>query len=307
MNCANHADVPAAAFCRNCGKALCETCKRDVKGVIYCEECIAAHVQEQAPAQQPVNVASPASQPAFAPSPGLAGVLSGFLPFGIGQVYNQQYGKGLAYMLTFALLIWGASTSGDRLGPFFGIAIAFFYFYQIVDAVRSAQAIRRGDPAPDPLGMNKFFGLSQSQGGRRFAGAPIGAVVLIGLGILFLLNNVGLFEFVHIGRFWPLALIALGIGLFQQRRSTCECVRCRFACMMGPAVLVTLGILFQLGELHIKSFNSTWPLLLIVIGVVKILQASGSTTGHIDSGNPPTDQAPTGGTENAHNQGVSNA
>jgi TM2 domain-containing membrane protein YozV len=296
MNCAIHTDVPAAAYCRTCGKALCETCKRDVKGVIYCEDCIAAHVEGTLPAAQPAGGTTTPVQPSFGPSPGLAGVLAGFLPFGIGQVYNRQYGKGLAYMLTFALLIWGASTSGDTLGPFFGIAIAFFYFYQIIDAVRSARAIQLGQPAPDPFGLNTFFGFSEEKPKWTLSGAPIGAIVLIGLGVLFLLHNIGLFAFFHIGRFWPLALIALGVGIFQQRRSACPCIRCRTSGIMAPAVLVTLGILFQLSTLHVKDFDATWPLLLIVIGVVKILQTSGPTTGHI---------GPDASDQNAH-EGVQN-
>jgi len=34
MNCANHADAPAVAYCRTCGKALCANCTRPVRGVI---------------------------------------------------------------------------------------------------------------------------------------------------------------------------------------------------------------------------------------------------------------------------------
>ena len=48
MNCANHIEVPAAAYCRTCGKALCANCTRDVRGVIYCEECIAARLNDPA-------------------------------------------------------------------------------------------------------------------------------------------------------------------------------------------------------------------------------------------------------------------
>ena len=44
MNCAVHTDTPAVAFCRTCGKALCENCKRDVMGAIYCEPCIAVRL-----------------------------------------------------------------------------------------------------------------------------------------------------------------------------------------------------------------------------------------------------------------------
>ena len=44
MNCAQHTDTAAVAYCRTCGKALCEVCKRDVQGTIFCEPCLAARI-----------------------------------------------------------------------------------------------------------------------------------------------------------------------------------------------------------------------------------------------------------------------
>ena len=49
MNCATHVDVPAVAFCRTCGKPMCSNCTRDVRGVIYCEECLASHMSGTMP------------------------------------------------------------------------------------------------------------------------------------------------------------------------------------------------------------------------------------------------------------------
>jgi hypothetical protein len=57
--------------------------------------------------------------------------------------------------------------------------------------------------------------------------------------------------------------------------------------MTGPAVLLTLGVLFLLQTLGNISFNRTFPALLIVIGAVKLLQAAGSTEGHIELPAPP--------------------
>src|SRR3954469_5293463 len=48
--CANHPTVPAVAFCRICGKPLCEQCKKEVRGVVYCEDCLVAHLQNVMPA-----------------------------------------------------------------------------------------------------------------------------------------------------------------------------------------------------------------------------------------------------------------
>ncbi len=69
MNCAVHNQTQAVAYCRTCGKALCEECKRDVMGAIYCEPCIAARLQGQrlreqpCAAQPPPPVASRSAQP----------------------------------------------------------------------------------------------------------------------------------------------------------------------------------------------------------------------------------------------------
>jgi len=60
---------------------------------------------------------------------------------------------------------------------------------------------------------------------------------------------------------------------------------------MGAVVLMTVGALFLLENFHIYDldFNHTWPLLLISIGVVKMLQRSASTEGHVQ---PPIMGAP---------------
>lgn len=222
MNCTVHPDVAATSFCRTCGKALCEKCSHSVRGVIYCEDCIATRLHDTMPAA-PAGFAPGAPAPVVittsGPSPGLAGVLAGFFPFGVGAVYNGQYAKGLAHMLIFIALVFGiqqADSGNGAFGPVFGLTLAAFYFYQIIDAVRSAHAIRAGLPAPDPFGLAKAFG-----SGERvdFNKVPVGALVLIGLGVLFLLNTMGLFHAYWIHRLWPLILIAIGVWLFIKRFS----------------------------------------------------------------------------------------
>jgi hypothetical protein len=65
------------------------------------------------------------------------------------------------------------------------------------------------------------------------------------------------------------------------RNRYCPCLRCRMNCMMGPAVLVTLGVMFMLNNLHVARGGTFVAVLLIVIGGVKLLQSSASTEGHI--------------------------
>jgi hypothetical protein len=64
-------------------------------------------------------------------------------------------------------------------------------------------------------------------------------------------------------------------------RNGCTCERCKMRGLMGPAILVTLGVLLLLSELHVVAFAYTWPVLLIVIGVVRILQSNASMEGHV--------------------------
>lgn len=40
----------------------------------------------------------------------------------------------------------------------------------------------------------------------------------------------------------------------------------------GPVLLVTVGVLFAIHQAGILSFSRTWPLLIIVIGVMKLLE-----------------------------------
>lgn len=61
----------------------------------------------------------------------------------------------------------------------------------------------------------------------------------------------------------------------------CTCERCRTRGFMGPAILVTLGVLLLLSEFTRWDFSDTWPILLIVIGVVKMLSSNASAEGHV--------------------------
>jgi hypothetical protein len=45
-------------------------------------------------------------------------------------------------------------------------------------------------------------------------------------------------------------------------------------------MMITLGLLFILDTFNVADFSRTWPLLLIVIGGLKVLQSSAPTTGH---------------------------
>ena len=288
MNCATHNDTAAVAFCRTCGKPLCGNCTRDVRGVVYCEPCLAARLEGTAPAAGFVPppavypaVGAPARPlPSSGPNPTVAGLLAGFFPFGVGAVYCSQYAKGLAHLLIFALLIFGTDHAG-KWDFLFGLGIAFFIVYQIIDAVRTAKALQAGQPAPDPMGLGQTFSMGEKFDSGK---VPVGAVGLIGLGVLFLLDTMGIMEY-GFERFWPLILIFLGGWMFyrnyERSRRICGCGRCSTRWLMGPAMVLTTGILFLFHTMNIADLDRTWPAWILAVGIVKLLQSSASSAGHI--------------------------
>lgn len=65
----------------------------------------------------------------------------------------------------------------------------------------------------------------------------------------------------------------------------CRCPRCTIRGLMGPAVVVTIGVLFLLHEVrgYTFDFSNTWPFILIVIGAVQLASSLAPMDGHIDS------------------------
>ena len=212
MNCTTHPDVPAVAYCRSCGKALCEACRRLADGTVYCEEH--APVATEA-ASSPYTAPTPAPAPVAASvhdtgtSPGLAFLL-GLIP-GVGAIYNGQYVKGLIHVVVLGILI--AIVSNDEasanLEPLFGMMIAVWVFYMAFEAYHTAKKRQLGMP------VDEFSSIVPRRGApSRF---PLAPVVLIAAGLLFLLNNLDIIRFGQLLRYWPIALIALGVYLLYER------------------------------------------------------------------------------------------
>jgi hypothetical protein len=65
---------------------------------------------------------------------------------------------------------------------------------------------------------------------------------------------------------------------------------------MGPAVIITVGVLFLLQETRSGfSFGQTWPVILVVIGIISLASAMAPMDGH-NSSAPAVSQVPTAGT-----------
>lgn len=203
MNCVNHPELAAAAYCRSCGKALCQDCARTAQGTIYCEEHVPAQPALASPSDSPWT-APPAPAPGSpdpGASPGLAFLL-GLIP-GVGAIYNGQYAKGLIHViiLGFLISILNSGAAGG-LEPVFGLVTAVWYFYMPFEAYHTAKKRQLGQP------VDEFSSLVPMRG--THTNSPVAPVVLIVLGVLFLLNNLDLLNFYYVLRYWPVFLIALG-------------------------------------------------------------------------------------------------
>src|SRR5450755_145613 len=74
-------------------------------------------------------------------------------------------------------------------------------------------------------------------------------------------------------------------------RIRCNCRRCTIKSLMGPAVVITVGVLFLLEQTHSGfSFGQMWPIILVVIGVISLASALAPMDGHISSSVPVTPQ-----------------
>ncbi|MDE3181521.1 MAG: B-box zinc finger protein [Acidobacteriota bacterium] len=196
MKCPIHPEKETVAYCGQCGRPLCAECQRVVRGVSYCENCLAARMQSSA---IPHYSASDGG-----PQPGLA-LFLGFIP-GVGAIYNGQILKAIIEVLIFGCLIGLADSTEGPFATIFGLLAAAFYCYMVIDSYQTARRKQLGQPTDEWLGV-----------GEIRMGAPGGAVVLIILGAIFLLDNLGLHVFSDIGKFWPVLLIIFGVFLLEKK------------------------------------------------------------------------------------------
>jgi hypothetical protein len=207
MNCQNHTEVPATAYCRTCGKPICDECRRDIYGTVYCGE--------HAPAPDG-EAAGPGPGPAVPPpgsvypdvSPGLA-LFLGMIP-GVGAIYNGQYAKGLVHAVVWGILMSIAnSRAASGLEPVFVMLVLAWWAYMAFEAYHTALKRRKGEP------VDEYSSLVDLRG--RPNQVPVAGAALIILGVLLLLHTLDLLDFEYVVRYWPVLLILAGAYLLYSR------------------------------------------------------------------------------------------
>jgi Domain of unknown function (DUF5668) len=311
MNCANHPDIPVAAYCQFCGKPLCDQCAHKVNNIVSCEPCLAARIGAtpppgsnvgggarfvQTPEGTPVSgpgyqyVSSAPNSPGNVPpswgtEPWLAFVL-GWIP-GVGAMYNGQFAKALAHVVIFALLVDFSHYNG-----ILGVVVFGWVLYQVFDAYQTAIARRDGLPLPNPLGLNDiahWFGVRTTPPTNPWVGKNVSPNATSE-------NPTGAPPGVPpVGSAGPVSGFAPASGYVPPYTppyvppvppNPADPLN-PFCCngQVGPSrgihagavILIVLGVAFLLGNLGILSqhwMDRGWPILLIGIGVWMVIRHS---------------------------------
>jgi hypothetical protein len=77
-------------------------------------------------------------------------------------------------------------------------------------------------------------------------------------------------------------------------QTRCRCGRCTIRTLLGPAVIITVGVLFLLQQARggYFDFGNTYPVILVVIGAILLASALAPMEGHLSSSTVPPAAAP---------------
>jgi len=116
---------------------------------------------------------------------------------GLGSVYNGSYARGAAFFLA----VFGTMHLADSGEEIFGMAVAFLWLFNIIDAYREARLIRAG------LASDVEAGRARPRTSAA-EGIGLGALLVL-LGVVSQLDILG-WDVEWIYDLWPLAMIAAG-------------------------------------------------------------------------------------------------
>lgn len=141
-------------------------------------------------------------------NPALATWLS-LMP-GLGQIYVGYYQQGFIHMAVAAVTITILSRGGP--GTLFGLFLAFFWLYNMIDANRRAHHYNRVLAGLGGENVPEDFKLPGARGSL-----PAG-IILVVVGVLFLLDLNTDISLDWIENWWPLFLVGGGVWLMVKAR-----------------------------------------------------------------------------------------
>jgi hypothetical protein len=250
MDCVNHTGVEASAYCQNCGRPLCTICVNTAPGgQILCQPCYGAWQSYQPPFVMPhPSGPNPSAAAALGLIPGVGAMYNGQFLKGLMHVvifallisitdYYPICGLFIAAWIIYqsfeAYHTARARRDGQPLPDPLGLNEVSYW---LNPSLRMREAV---PPTGAPAGQEKPPAEGSPQAYQPPYQAPyqpyqpppvpplppacwrrrepIGAIVLIALGVLFLFGELNIFDIHWFRLVWPLALIALGIWLIVRR------------------------------------------------------------------------------------------
>ena len=253
MDCVNHSGVSATAYCQNCGKALCTGCVRNATGgQLLCEPCIMAWQSYQQPFAPPTAPGpNPAAAAVLGLIPGVGAMYNGqfFKGFihvivfavlisitsSVNGIFGIFIGAWVIYQSFEAFHTAKALRDGQPVPDPFGLNEVGNWL-NLGQRPQNPGQPGVGQTAAGPAaGANQPPYAGQVQNPFQAPPAPgfvdpnaqlpvywrrkepVGAIVLIGLGLLFLLAQLDIFHGRLLEFTWPLFLIGLGVWLIVRR------------------------------------------------------------------------------------------
>ncbi len=131
---------------------------------------------------------------------------------GIGQIYVGYYQQGFLNITVIASLITLLAHDGvsDSIKPFLGIFLAFYWFFNLVDAYRKSTFYNQALLGLGALELPEGEKLPGSHG------SLVGGAVLVIVGAIALSYTLFDIPMEWLGHWWPLALILMGAYLLFQ-------------------------------------------------------------------------------------------
>ncbi len=101
---------------------------------------------------------------------------------------------------------------------------------------------------------------------RRGLGAAIIGIGVLAMGVVLLLDNLGLMDSEEVTEFWPMLLVLVGISHFLRPKGSRRYV--------AGSIFIFAGVTIQLSNLGVITYDifDLWPVILVLVGLSLILK-----------------------------------